>query len=211
MMPEEIHLGQKIVKYKCPIDIVKKINEIYDRSFDSLIDNNNNLAGKIKEEKSLYFDKKNKQHNVLTKDIISFFETCFTDYAFRVQHLFNKRKISSIWVNEMKKNEYNPMHTHTSSDSFYGLSSVLFLKVPNDYGVEYARSDNPNNGRLEFMANSGGQFSINQFKVHGQEGEFYVFPFDLLHGVYPFNSDVKRRTLSANCNIYKEKELINGS
>ena len=43
-MPEEIHLGQKIVKYKCPINIVKKINEIYDNTFDSLINNNNNLA-----------------------------------------------------------------------------------------------------------------------------------------------------------------------
>ena len=36
-------------------------------------------------------------------------------------------------------------------------------------------------------------------------GEFYVFPYTLLHGVYPFNStDEKRRTLSYNCDLIKK-------
>ena len=204
MKPQEIHLGQKIVRYECPAHVVKEINETYDNNLDKLLDNNYKLAGKIKEEKSVYIDSDTKKYNCLSKRAINFFENCFTDYLFRVGHIFHKRKISSIWVNEMRKNEYNPMHFHTSSGTFYGLSSVLFLKVPSDYGPEYARSDNPNNGRLEFMSNGGGQFSVNTVKIDGKEGEFYVFPFDLKHGVYPFNADVKRRTLSANCDIYKD-------
>ena len=204
MTPHEIHLGQTIIRYQCPVDIVKEINEVYDKNFNSLMDNNKNLAGKIKEEKSLYSAKKDKKHNFLSKETLRFFENCFQDYLFKVGHVLHQRKISSIWVNEMKRNEYNPMHFHMSPDTFYGLSSVLFLKVPNDYGPEYSKPDNPNNGRLEFMGNGGGQFSINQLKVDGREGQFYVFPFDLKHGVYPFNADVTRRTLSVNCDVYKE-------
>ena len=204
MTPEEIHLGQKVIRYKFPVNIVKQINDIYDNNFNKLLDSNYKLAGKIKKEKSLYSTSKGKEHNFLTKEALRFFENCFHDYLYKVNHFAHKREISSIWVNEMDRNEYNPMHYHTSSNTFYGLSSVLFLKVPSDYGPEYARSDNPNNGRLEFMANGGGQFSTNQVKINGKQGEFYVFPFDLKHGVYPFNADVKRRTLSANCDVYKE-------
>ena len=56
---------------------------------------------------------------------------------------------------------------------------------------------------VEFIGNGGGQFSTNQIKVNVKEGDFYVFPYDLKHGVYPFNSDVKRRTLSANLDIFR--------
>ena len=46
---------------------------------------------------------------------------------------------------------------------------------------------------------------MSELRVDAQVGEFYVFPYTLLHGVYPFNStDEKRRTLSYNCDLIKK-------
>ena len=58
---------------------------------------------------------------------------------------FNKIKdyeihINSIWVNEMKKHEYNPAHIHRGMLPT-GLSSVMILKLPNTFGREYSASE----------------------------------------------------------------------
>jgi hypothetical protein len=37
----------------------------------------------------------------------------------------------------MKAHEYNPVHVH-QGNLFTGLSSVMILKLPNTYGVEYS-------------------------------------------------------------------------
>ena len=104
----------------------------------------------------------------------------------------------------MRSNEYNPFHYHTSKMTDLGLSSVLMLKRPNTYGKEYSREDTPSNGRLEFTGGQQDPLSISQNRVDAKVGELYVFPYTLLHGVYPFNgTDEVRRTMSYNCNLYK--------
>ena len=108
-----------------------------------------------------------------------------------------------MW-NDMKSNEYNPFHWHTSPTTDLGLSSVLVLKKPKSYGEEYSREDTPSNGRLEFNGGQQDPLSISQLRVNAEVGELYVFPYTMLHGVYPFNgTDQVRRTMSYNCNLYK--------
>ncbi len=34
-----------------------------------------------------------------------------------------------------------------------------------------------------------------------QEGDFYIFPYDMRHSVNPFNGPGLRRTLSCNCDV----------
>ena len=52
--------------------------------------------------------------------------------------------------------------------------------------------------------NGGGMFSSNQCKMHTKVGDLLIFPYDLRHGVYPFNSTTEcRRTLSYNCDLTK--------
>ena len=85
-----------------------------------------------------------------------------------------------------------------------GLSSVLILKLPDTFGEEYARKENPANGLLEFNGNGGGMFGYNQCKMHTKVGDLLIFPYDLRHGVYPFNGTTEcRRTLSYNCDLTK--------
>ena len=107
---------------------------------------------------------------------------------------------ASAWINEMVEHEYNPMHYHIGKTEI-GLSSVLCLKKPDDYGVEIAREDDPANGRLELVGNGGGMFGYNQHKVDLKVGDLYVFPYDIKHGVYPFTGKGVRRTLSYNCDM----------
>ena len=46
--------------------------------------------------------------------------------------------------------------------------------------------------------------SYNQCKINAKVGELFIFPYDLLHGVYPFNSTTEcRRTISYNCDLTK--------
>ena len=80
----------------------------------------------------------------------------------------------------------------------------IILKLPDTFGEEYSRKENPANGLLEFNGNGGGMFSYNQCKMHTKVGDLLIFPYDLRHGVYPFNSTTEcRRTLSYNCDLTK--------
>ena len=61
-----------------------------------------------------------------------------------------QKNINSIWVNEMKANEYNPIHIHQGK-LFTGLSSVMIMKLPTETGVEYSAPEKPMNGRLQII------------------------------------------------------------
>ena len=141
-------------------------------------------------------------NNVSTKSL-DWFQDQFQDYLGVVEKKSITIRLSSIWVNEMYANEYNPVHTHSSRFSRIGLSSVMILKLPSDYGEEYSRPDNPLNGQLQFVGSSGGQFAFTDFRPEVAVGDFYVFPYDMRHTVYPFNTTKEhRRTLAANVDVF---------
>ena len=109
--------------------------------------------------------------------------------------------INSIWVNEMKAGDYNPVHTHQGG-LFTGLSSVMILKLPKDMGPELARPDQPMNGQLQILGSASGQFVTSDYSPQVKIGDFYIFPYDMRHVVYPFtNKKEKRRTLVCNCDV----------
>ena len=109
--------------------------------------------------------------------------------------------INSIWVNEMKAGDYNPIHIH-QGQIFTGLSSVMILKLPKDFGPELTRPDQPMNGQLQMMGAASGQFVTADYSPKMKIGDFYVFPYDVRHVVYPFtNKKAKRRTLVCNCDV----------
>ena len=182
-------------KYTVPLEVIDEINKDYDNAKD-LPAHNKNLAGKIAEEF--------KVTDILSDNTRSLFTTCFQTYLRTVQKPFWHVSLENAWINDMKANEYNPFHFHQSPMTDLGLSSVLMLKKPSTYGKEYSREESPSNGMLEFTGGQQDPLSIPQNRVDAKVGELYVFPYTLLHGVYPFNgTDEVRRTLSYNCNLYK--------
>ena len=206
-------LGQAVIKYDTPQHILDEVNKVYDeRKIRDLPATNKFLAGKIKDEYTLYHNEMNdpsKNFNNVSIKSLDWFQDRFQDYLEVVEKKSITIRLSSIWVNEMYANEYNPIHTHSSRFSRIGLSSVMILKLPSDYGKEYSRPDNPLNGQLQFVGNGGGQFAFTDFRPEVKVGDFYVFPYDMRHCVYPFNTtEEHRRTLAANVDVFYSPQEI---
>ena len=199
-----IFLGQSVLKYQVPLDVYNIINNIYETKFQQLAPANKQLVGKIQNEHSLFFNgednNKMHKHNHLPDNVLNWFELKFRHYLNWNKIKEYKLHLNSIWVNQMKEHEYNPVHVHQGS-LFTGLSSVMILKLPQQTGIEYSASDKPMNGQLQILGNSSGQFANVDYGPRLQERDFYIFPYDMRHTVYPFNGPGIRRTLAENMDV----------
>ena len=200
-----VFLGQSILKYQVPLDVFYIINDIYEKNKYRLDKANRQLVGKIEDEHSLFYhgadQTKIKNHNKLPATVTHYFIEMFKHYL-----TFNKIRdydlhLNSIWVNEMKQHEYNPAHIHRGM-LFTGLSSVMILKLPSTYGREYSAGHVQQNGRLQILGAANGQFAKIDYQPPMDLRDFYIFPYDMRHCVYPFNgTNETRRTLAANCDV----------
>ena len=111
-----IFLGQAVLKYQVPFDIYAIINHVYETKYSKLQPANKQLVGKIKKEHGLFFnghDNVNmKKHSLLPLNVLKWFEECYRHYLDwnKIKHY--QIHLNSIWVNEMKEHEYNPVHVH---------------------------------------------------------------------------------------------------
>ena len=200
-----VTLGQSILKYQVPLEIFVGLNELYETQKKHLPNANKQLAGKIPDEVSLFYagptNEKMHMHSYISQDILKWFYSIFDHYLKWTQTKDYIMNINSVWVNEMKAGDYNPVHIHQGK-LYTGLSSVMILKLPKDMGPELARPDQPMNGQLQIMGSASGQFVKADFSPRMKIGDFYIFPYDMRHLVYPFNNKKeKRRTLSCNCDV----------
>ena len=198
-------LGQSIGRYEVPLEIFVGLNELYETKKKHLPDASKQLAGKIPDEVSLFYagptNKRMHTHSHVSEDILKWFYFVFDHYLTWNKIQGTRININSIWVNEMKAGDYNPTHIHRGK-LFTGLSSVMILKLPKDMGPELARPDQPMNGRLQILGNIAGQFAHTDYSPKVKIGDFYIFPYDMRHLVYPFtNKKAKRRTLSCNVDV----------
>ena len=200
-----VYLGQTVLKYEVPLEVFVGLNDIYEKRKKELPKANKQLVGKIEDEVSLFFDgppnDKIHSHNFLPRDILQWFDSIFNHYLSWNKIGENIRHINSVWVNEMKAHEYNPIHIHQGK-LFTGLSSVMIMKLPTNTGIEYSAPDKPMNGQLQIIGAANGQFAKTDYSPKAKIGDFYVFPYDMRHCVYPFNgTKEKRRTLVCNMDV----------
>ena len=190
-----VMLGSMILKFTLPLPVIDEINKAYDKA-KNLQPWNTELAGKIEDEKLVT--------DILSDEAKGLFVGCFQQYLKSIQKPWWGVSLTTAWINEMKANEYNPFHYHTSKKSDLGLSSVLMLKRPSTYGKEFSNPDDPSNGFLELTGGNQDPLGVSNYRVDAQVGDFYVFPYTMLHGVYPFNgTEEVRRTMSYNCDLIK--------
>ena len=200
-----IFLGQSVLRYQVPLEVFVGLNELYEHHKKHLPNANKQLAGKIPDEVSLFFagptTEKMHAHSYISEDLLKWFYLTFDHYLKWNHTKKYTMDINSIWVNEMKAGDYNPVHIHQGK-IFTGLSSVMILKLPKDMGPEIARPDQPMNGQLQIMGSASGQFVKADYSPKMTIGDFYVFPYDMRHVVYPFsNKKEKRRTLVCNVDV----------
>ena len=201
-----IFLGQSVLKYQVPLEVFVGLNELYETQKKHLPNANKQLAGKIPDEVSLFFagptTEKMHAHSYVSEDVLKWFYSIFDHYLKWNKTQKYDMNINSIWVNEMKAGDYNPVHIHQGK-LYTGLSSVMVLKLPKDMGPELTRPDQPMNGQLQILGNASGQFVTADYSPQMKIGDFYVFPYDIRHVVYPFtNKKAKRRTLVCNVDVF---------
>ena len=139
-------------------------------------------------------------HNHLPQNVLQWFHQKFEHYLQWNKIKEYKMHLNSIWVNTMFEHEYNPVHVHQGS-RFTGLSSVMILKLPQSFGVEYSAAQQPQNGRLQILGSASGQFANVDYQPEIKDRDFFIFPYDMRHTVYPFNGPGWRRTLAANMDV----------
>ena len=111
-----IFLGQSVLRYQVPLEVFVGLNELYETQKKHLPNANTQLAGKIPDEVSLFYagptNKKMHAHSFVSEDILKWFYSIFDHYLrWNKTQEFNMN-INSIWVNEMKAGDYNPVHIH---------------------------------------------------------------------------------------------------
>ena len=208
MKCKTITLGQMILEVSVPDDMLNEIRMVYKQEGDKLKKANAQLAGKIKREFQLYYYYGDTLNNVLSEKFLNWYKFQFRTYLIMNKIQTMTIRLSSIWINEMYANEYNPVHIHKSNTpaNREGLSSVMIIKLPESYGKEYSRDDDPHNGQLQFISSGGGQFSRGTYYPKVKVGDLYIFPYDLRHCVYPFNTTKDSRiTVAANCDVIFDK------
>ena len=151
-----------------------------------------NLAGIIKEEYS-YEDRKDYVDEIA--QFLTVYDVAYQKWKNETYKVKPEYILNSLWINYMKKNEYNPPHDHSDY-----LSFVIFLKVPEEIPKEQddfvGNSAGP--GSLSFLYGEGNRQSITYQSVKPKERDIFIFPAWIKHYVAPFYSDVTRITVSGN-------------
>jgi hypothetical protein len=77
----------------------------------------------------------------------------------------------------------------------------LVGKIEKEHSLEYSSPDSPQNGRLQILGSASGMFANIDYQPDIKERDFFIFPYDMRHCVYPFNGPGMRRTLAANMDV----------
>lgn len=204
-----------IMKTRLPDAILGKMLEITDEIVDNAENAKSwghNLAGQIEHE--LYVEHE-KLHEA---GIYGFFMDIVRHYIVAQKsqqmpnnaHLWQQEKwltqMLSMWIISQKDNEYNPMHIHTECN----ISTVMYLKIP-EY-LPSRKEGRQDDGNIIFVNStcSDSQFVSPQYAHKPQVGDFFIFPAQQSHFVYPFRTaDGKgeRRSVSFNAIFSTEREV----
>ena len=206
----KIYVPKKEEEYIAPFGPVmgyKKMSDSFVKNMNKamnpkLKDWSDNLVGKVKQE--LKFD-----HTIekLWLDECSHFIGRFHNYV-EYRHSFGRDKldteinnygiqIASGWFVRQFENEYNPLHVHTGAR----MSCVGYLKLPDGIEKEWEedyKDHHPANGHIQFAHGTNSGYNQTNFMVKPQVGDFYIFPAELFHCVYPFKTKGERRSFSVN-------------
>lgn len=187
-----------------------KINEIQ-QDFDSALNAEDKLVGHIFEQRSLgndaeIMDKMTK----LISPMLNLYNQTYPRYLANYEILSEDRPLylNDLWVNYMKKHEYNPVHNHSGLFSF-----VLWTQIP------YTREDENDCPNVPSKAMKNGESSNGVFELFytntlgglestrlpldkSYENGLLLFPAQFFHAVYPFyTSDEYRISVSGNFHL----------
>ena len=110
--------------------------------------------------------------------------------------------VVAAWYIRSFAGDYNPIHTHSNCH----LTCVGYLKVPDLSKERKKKGSNQKyspGGALEILSSVGvtdSFFENDRFAFTPKVGNWYLFPANIRHAVYPFKCDGERRSFSINMN-----------
>ena len=184
--------GPCIVHLKISEDFQQKLLKGAEEAKKNKKDYRHNLAGIIKEEYS-YENRADYVDEIA--QFLTVYDEAYQKFKNEKYRVKPEYLLTALWVNFMKKNEYNPPHDHSDY-----LSFVIFLKVPEEITKEQedfiGNSAGP--GSLSFLYGDGNRQSITYQSVKPKDRDIFIFPAWIKHYVAPFYSDVTRISVSGN-------------
>ena len=213
--------GPAIGHAKLPDELVKDFNKSCDdivksKELSKSHDYSNKLVGQVEQELLIPADIINKWGTWLGGQVREYVSAYFDQLRIPEQNIFAISKeqglqainkiqtnVQSAWYVRSFEGDYNPIHTHDGCE----LTCVGYLKVP-DLSNE-RKSGRISNGVLEVMSSTGSNeltfFENDRIGFAPKVGNWYLFPANLRHSVYPFKSDGERRSFSINMdtNMFK--------
>ena len=173
-------------------------NELLDRAKKSNIKYNEVLAGHIENQYRYNLE----DEDFFAKLLVPYFDTYLKSGLNWYEKCNNNEnfflRLESLWINYMKKGEYNPIHEHDLD-----LSFVIYLQVPvliYEENKNYVgRSGGP--GSIEFIYGERMDNYLTKHYFVPEENDIFIFPSKLKHVVSPFKSDCERISVSGNLSI----------
>tara|TARA_B100001250_G_C19662520_1_gene727757 strand:- start:50 stop:820 length:771 start_codon:yes stop_codon:yes gene_type:complete len=207
--------GPMMMHAKLPMSMVRQLNKytnkiIKDEKKAKKLDHSDNLVGKLKQEILIEQKELNKHIDTFNNIIANFLQTDMARHFKQIEQGTGFAiDYKSAWVVRQFANEFNPAHVHTQCD----MSCVGYLKLPPEIDKEWEedyKDHYPCKGHIEFLHGQPGKMHMHTFLVKPTVGDFFVFPADLIHTVYPFKSEGERRSFSMNITVAQQKLDENG-
>jgi hypothetical protein len=179
-------------------------SELLKRSKNTNVKFNKSLAGHIDEEYKYLEKDKEWFVNKMAPYLDRYLKSGAHWYKQYLEKEVTKISLDSLWINFMKKGDYNPKRTHNHDISF-----VLYLKIPEVLREENKKlfeSSTPNirPGCIEFFYGEEADTFITSHVFLPEETDLFIFPSKLRHLVAPFKSNCVRVSVSGNFKIEKE-------
>ena len=213
--------GPAIGYAKLPNELVSDFNKgcddiVKDEKLSKSQDWSQNLVGQVEQELLIPKNLVNKWGSWFGKQVSDYVSSYFEQLYIPQQNIFTVSKkravqaannmqinVQSAWYVRSFDGDYNPIHTHGNCE----LTCVGYLKVPNLSNER--KEGRVNNGVLEVMSNAGSNdltfFENDRIGFAPKVSNWYLFPANLRHSVYPFRGDGERRSFSINMttNMFK--------
>ncbi len=149
------------------------------------------LAGHINEEFSI-------NNNIFLEIVKPYLNEYIKTYEHWYKRNLKYINVCSAWVNFMKNGEFNPPHIHSNGN----FSCIIYLQIPEKLKKENKKyigtEKNAGPGAVHFMYGEHNENNLTNVGFLPEEGDFFIFPCNLRHFVYPFKSKVERISVSAN-------------
>jgi hypothetical protein len=204
-----------IMYSKLPMNLVRRLNKFVNKTIKDekrvkQLDHSDNLVGKVTQEFLIDSKLLEECMPVFNKVVATYLDTDLQrSFKSLAQGTGYSLEYRSGWIVRQFAGEFNPVHIHTECD----LSCVGYLKLPPEIDKEWEedyQDHYPCKGHIEFIHGQPGKLHVHSMKVKPSVGDFFVFPADLMHTVYPFYSDGERRSFSMNISVGQTRETEDG-